>query len=89
MRDRSSHVHRTTQDFAAHATTTDRYRRFARCLAGSGARAPRDCRVARNASRGRGPVGAGLATFFCGLLVTVPVVGHATWHAYEDLIGKD
>jgi uncharacterized membrane protein len=34
-------------------------------------------------------VGAGLATFFCGLLVTVPIVGHATWHAYEDLIGED
>lgn len=32
-------------------------------------------------------VGAGFATFFLGLLVTVPVVGHATWHAYEDLIG--
>jgi len=32
-------------------------------------------------------VAAGFATLFVGLLVTVPVVGHATWHAYEDLIG--
>jgi len=31
-------------------------------------------------------VAAGFATFFVGLLVTVPVVGHATWHAYEDLV---
>lgn len=30
----------------------------------------------------------GFATLFVGLLVTVPVVGHATWHAYEDLVGE-
>lgn len=28
----------------------------------------------------------GLATFFLGLIVTVPLIGHATWHAYRDLI---
>lgn len=32
-------------------------------------------------------VGTGFATFFIGLLITVPVVGHATWHAYRDLVG--
>jgi uncharacterized membrane protein len=30
----------------------------------------------------------GFATLFVGLLVTIPVVGHATWHAYEDLVGE-
>lgn len=33
-------------------------------------------------------VAAGFATLFIGLMVTVPIVGHATWHAYEDLVGK-
>jgi len=33
-------------------------------------------------------VGAGFATFFAGLLVAVPVVGHATWHAYVDVVGE-
>jgi chromate transporter len=30
---------------------------------------------------------AGFATLFIGLIVAVPVVGHATWHAYVDLVG--
>lgn len=30
----------------------------------------------------------GFATLFVGLVVTIPVVGHATWHAYEDLVGE-
>lgn len=30
---------------------------------------------------------AGLALFYVGLVVVVPVIGHATWHAYKDLIG--
>lgn len=29
---------------------------------------------------------AGLATLFAGLVVVVPLVGHATWHAYRDLV---
>lgn len=33
-------------------------------------------------------VGAGFATLFIGLLVAVPVVGHATWHAYVDIVGE-
>jgi uncharacterized membrane protein len=31
--------------------------------------------------------GLGLATFFVGLVVTMPVIGHATWHAYRDCVG--
>lgn len=31
-------------------------------------------------------VGFGLATSFLGLIVTMPVVGHASWHVYRDLI---
>jgi uncharacterized membrane protein len=31
-------------------------------------------------------VAAGFALFFVGLIVTVPVVGHATWHAYRSLV---
>ena len=28
----------------------------------------------------------GFATGFIGLAVTMPVIGHATWHAYKDTI---
>ena len=31
-------------------------------------------------------VGIGIATYFVGLIVTMPLVGHATWHAYRDLV---
>ena len=31
-------------------------------------------------------VGFGFATSFLGLIVTMPVVGHATWHAYRDVV---
>jgi len=30
--------------------------------------------------------GIGFATFLFGMIVIVPVLGHATWHAYRDLI---
>jgi uncharacterized membrane protein len=30
--------------------------------------------------------GAGIVTFYLGLMVTLPIVGHATWHAYRDLV---
>jgi uncharacterized membrane protein len=33
-------------------------------------------------------VGIGFATLFIGLVVAVPIVGHATWHAYRDLVGQ-
>lgn len=32
-------------------------------------------------------VGAGLATFLLGLIITLPLIGHASWHAYQDLTG--
>lgn len=31
-------------------------------------------------------IGMGFATLFIGLVVAAPVVGHATWHAYRDLV---
>jgi uncharacterized membrane protein len=34
-------------------------------------------------------VGAGLLTFYVGLFIAVPLVGHATWHAYRDLVPRD
>ncbi|MDH3596179.1 MAG: DUF2189 domain-containing protein, partial [Rhodospirillales bacterium] len=32
-------------------------------------------------------IGAGLVTAYLGLIVTLPLVGHAAWHAYKDLVG--
>ena len=34
-------------------------------------------------------IGAGIATFYVGLIVTMPLIGHATWHAYKDLVVWD
>ncbi len=31
-------------------------------------------------------IGLGFATLFVGLVVTAPIVGHATWHAYRDIV---
>lgn len=31
-------------------------------------------------------IGFGLATNFLGLMLTMPVVGHASWHVYRDII---
>ena len=31
-------------------------------------------------------VGIGIFTFYIGLLVAMPLVGHANWHAYRDLV---
>jgi len=31
-------------------------------------------------------IGLGLLTFYVGLFITMPLVGHATWHAYRDLV---
>lgn len=30
----------------------------------------------------------GFATFHVGLVVIVPVIGHATWHAYKEIVGE-
>jgi uncharacterized membrane protein len=34
-------------------------------------------------------VSLGFATLFFGLLLIMPLVGHATWHAYRDLVQPD
>lgn len=34
-------------------------------------------------------IAAGFATLFIGLVITAPIVGHATWHAYNDLVIRD
>jgi len=34
-------------------------------------------------------VGIGLLTFYVGLIVALPLIGHATWHAYRDLVPTD
>jgi uncharacterized membrane protein len=31
-------------------------------------------------------IGLGLLTFYIGLAIAMPLVGHATWHAYRDLV---
>ncbi len=33
-------------------------------------------------------VGLGFATLFIGLVIAVPLIGHATWHAYQALVGE-
>jgi uncharacterized membrane protein len=30
----------------------------------------------------------GIGAAFLGLVLVVPVIGHATWHAYADLVGQ-
>jgi uncharacterized membrane protein len=30
----------------------------------------------------------GMALFFVGLVVTLPLIGHASWHAYRDLVER-
>ena len=34
-------------------------------------------------------IGFGLVTLFVGLIVTFPLVGHATWHAFRAVIADD
>ena len=34
-------------------------------------------------------VGLGLLTFYIGLLVALPLIGHSTWHAYRALVPSD
>jgi uncharacterized membrane protein len=34
-------------------------------------------------------VGLGILTCYLGLLVAMPLIGHATWHAYRDLVPRD
>ena len=34
-------------------------------------------------------IAVGLATAYIGLIVTLPLIGHASWHAYKDLVAWD
>lgn len=34
-------------------------------------------------------VGVGILTYYIGLMVAMPLVGHGTWHAYRDLVPRD
>lgn len=34
-------------------------------------------------------VALGFATFTLGLIVLLPLIGHATWHAYRDVMARD
>lgn len=34
-------------------------------------------------------MGVGLVTFYVGLVVALPLVAHATWHAYRDTVSND
>lgn len=34
-------------------------------------------------------VGFGIVTCYLGLLVAMPLIGHATWHAYRDLVPRN
>jgi uncharacterized membrane protein len=36
-----------------------------------------------------GFVGAGLVTLYLGLIITLPLIGYASWHAYRDLVAHD
>jgi len=33
--------------------------------------------------------GIGMVTFFLGLAVTLPIIGHATWHAYRSVVVQE
>ena len=34
-------------------------------------------------------IGVGLLTAYIGLIVTLPLIGHATWHAYRDVVVRE
>jgi uncharacterized membrane protein len=34
-------------------------------------------------------IAVGIATAYIGLIVTLPLIGHASWHAYKDLVAWD
>jgi uncharacterized membrane protein len=34
-------------------------------------------------------IALGFATFMLGLIVILPLLGHATWHAYRDLVDRE
>lgn len=34
-------------------------------------------------------VAIGIATWFLGLIIVMPILGHASWHAYRELVQRD
>jgi len=34
-------------------------------------------------------IGLGFAFFFVGVALTLPIIGHASWHAYRELVVDD
>ena len=34
-------------------------------------------------------VALGFLTYYVGLIVAIPLIGHATWHAYRDLVAAE
>ena len=34
-------------------------------------------------------VGLGIITFYLGFIIAIPLIGHASWHAYRDLVPAD
>jgi uncharacterized membrane protein len=34
-------------------------------------------------------IAIGLLTLAVGLIVVFPLIGHATWHAYRDIVGAE
>ena len=36
-----------------------------------------------------GLIAVGIGLFFVGLAFTLPIIGHASWHAYRDIIAED
>lgn len=34
-------------------------------------------------------VAFGMLTFYVGLIITMPIAGHASWHLYRDAVGKE
>jgi len=34
-------------------------------------------------------VGLGLITYYVGLIVALPLIGHGSWHAYRSLVPSD
>lgn len=52
----------------------------------------RDLRAAPGPSLFHGivfaPVGIGSATWLLGLVIVMPILGHASWHAYRNLVER-
>jgi uncharacterized membrane protein len=34
-------------------------------------------------------IALGLMSFYIGLFIAMPLIGHATWHAYRDIVPRE